>query len=59
MQVETQTSVDKCLTIEIRHPEKEIFQVRGKHNRWPVKEELEVVKAWACNSKIKIADYMR
>lgn len=47
MEVETAEGTEKLLTIEVDPTRKEIRQVRGRHNRWAVEKEREIIQRWA------------
>jgi hypothetical protein len=58
MEVETNEGVEKCVTIEVKHPEDEIRQVRGKRNRFASSDEMQMVRRWASLHNLRVAGYL-
>ena len=57
MKDEGGNSLEKTLTIEVELPARWITQVRGKSNRLPTKEEINILKRWAAKEDLKIPSY--
>lgn len=58
MDVETEEGMEKLLTLEINHTDKQIRQVRGRRNRRPTEKEKDVIQQWATREKLGIASYV-
>jgi hypothetical protein len=48
----------RVLTIEVVNASKVICQVRGKANRLPNQKEMDIVRRWACQEALALAEYV-
>lgn len=58
LSLETETGIEKLLTIEVNNLSKEIRQIRGKLNRLATEKEKEVVRRWAAQEGLTLASYV-
>jgi len=58
LSLETESGIEKLLTIEVNNPSKEIRQIRGKLNRLATEKEKEVVRRWAAREGLTLASYV-
>lgn len=58
LELQTFDGVEKRVTIEVALPEGEVRQVRGARNRRASREELQVLRNWACQSGLTVANYV-
>jgi hypothetical protein len=49
----------RVLTVEVAADRKTICQVRGKANRMPTEKEMEILRRWAAQEGLTIADHVR
>jgi len=58
MDLQTSSTLEKCVTIELHLPTKTIRQVRGRLNRLAKKNEMDVIIRWATKEGFRIAGYI-
>ena len=58
MEVLIQRNLLKLLTIEVDNESRKIIEVRGRHNRIPLKNEMTILKCWAAKTKLSIEQYV-
>jgi len=58
MSLEAVSNVAPLLTIEVRHTNKQIVQIRGKYNRLPTQKEMLVVRQWAQKENLCVSQYI-
>jgi hypothetical protein len=47
LSIETNLGVEKLITIEVGKSPMRIYQTRGKHNRFPIGREKDIIRRWA------------
>lgn len=57
MDLQTSSSIEKCVTIELHFPTKTLRQVRGQRNRLAKKSEMDVIARWANKEGFRVASY--
>ena len=57
MEMQNHAGLSKLLTIEVHLKSRTIVQVRGKGNRLPVRQEIEIIQRWASVASLKINAY--
>lgn len=58
LSVETETGIEKLITIELNNQSKEIRQIRGRLNRLATEKEKEIVRRWAAKAGLTLAPYV-
>jgi hypothetical protein len=52
MELEQSSMVEKRVTIEVNPGTRQVVQIRGKLNRHPNQQELNIIRRWATSAKL-------